>query len=303
VKFLQFLTLLLIFSFSPAYSQEKIPKLSKERAVLHTIAGDIVLAFYPDEAPQTVAQIEKLIKMGVYDGTHFPRLENDFVAQISNAEDRRVPLTAEQTKAIHPLKAEFNSIKHKRGILSMAREDNDINSADTSFSILLNDAPHLDGQYTVFGEVVSGMDVVDEFFKVAHPKSSPIVRIEIQKAVMVPNLKALEKMEIIPAHNIFFDPPAESLTDQVNIFRNLDFALYMHFFLILSTLGIFLLIAKLSTRTIRALLMTNIFVGAFCLLVGLSPFARKDTILGVFLFFGILTLLRFMGLFEAHEKK
>src|SRR6185436_7315530 len=120
--------------------------------VLHTIAGDVVLAFYPDAAPGHVQQILALARAGVFDTTHFFRIEPNFVAQISVAEDRTTPLTESQKGLIHKLKAELHpTLKHHRGTLSMAHADGDVDSGETSFSILLADAPHLDGQYTIFG--------------------------------------------------------------------------------------------------------------------------------------------------------
>ncbi|HJT79047.1 MAG TPA: peptidylprolyl isomerase, partial [Gemmataceae bacterium] len=131
---------------------EAPPRLAPERVVLRTVAGDVVLALYADVAPGHVHQILKLVRLGAYDGTHFCRIDPTFVAQISTAYDRLSPLTPEQRAAIHPLKAEFSGLRHRRGTLSMARDDGKPDSAETSFSVLLADAPHLDGKYTVFGE-------------------------------------------------------------------------------------------------------------------------------------------------------
>ena len=156
---------------------------AKERATLHTPKGDIVLKFYPSIAPQTVAQIIALIRAGDFDTTHFVRVEPGFVIQTSNVYDRTVPLSDAQRKLIHPLPAEFNGVHHRRGILSMAREDNNINSGESSFSILLGDAPHLDSKYTVFGEVESGMDVVAAIEKTPiSPDHRPLQRMTIRKA-------------------------------------------------------------------------------------------------------------------------
>ncbi len=136
------------------------PRLSDERILLRTTRGDLVLALYPDVAPRHAAQILKLVRLGVYDSTWFHRVEPGYVVQLSNAENGKRPLSPEQRAAISKLPAEFSKVLHRPGSLSMARQPDDPNSGETSFSILLQAAPHLDGKYTVFGEVVWGMPLV-----------------------------------------------------------------------------------------------------------------------------------------------
>jgi len=165
------------------------PKISEERIVFHTIEGDIILALYPEAAPEHVNQILQLVELGVYDTTHFFRVEPGFIIQISSAHDRSGgPLSDEQKSAIKKIKAEFSDIKHEKGILSMARYPEDPDSAETSFSILLNDAPHLDKQFTIFGKVVSGYDTIERILEI--PRSlnhKPEVRVEISSAELVKN--------------------------------------------------------------------------------------------------------------------
>ncbi len=127
-------------------------KVANERVVLMTDAGNIVIALYPEIAPKNVQQIMNLVQAGVYNGTCFPRIEKNFVMQLSAAESDRIPpLPGNLMSLIRPLPAEHSQLKHVRGVISMAREDKDINSAKTSFSILLGSAPHLDGNYTIVG--------------------------------------------------------------------------------------------------------------------------------------------------------
>ena len=141
------------------------PQPSENQILLHTAQGDLVLTLFPDLAPRTVAQVLKLARLGAYDTTHFGRLEKGFVMQVHNAEDRLTPLTDEQRQALQPIPAEFSQRKHLRGILSLAHADGQPDSGVSSFSILLGAAPHLDGAYTVFGEVSGGMDVLDRLEK------------------------------------------------------------------------------------------------------------------------------------------
>lgn len=165
------------------------PKKSDEYIILHTVVGDITLALYPEVAPNHVKQILKLMKMGVYDTNHFFRVEPGFIIQIGSAGDRSAgPLTAKQQSTIKTLKAEFSDLKHARGVLSMARAPDDPNSAETSFSILLADAPHLDKKYTIFGRVDSGFDTIEKILEIPRQgKTTTVKRIEIIKAEAIKN--------------------------------------------------------------------------------------------------------------------
>jgi cyclophilin family peptidyl-prolyl cis-trans isomerase len=138
---------------------------------IQTKFGDIALEFFSDAAPKTVENFKKLAGSGFYDGTAFHRIVPGFVIQGGD------PLTKSVANKNRwgtggpgwNVKAEFNKNKHSRGVLSMARSS-DPNSAGSQFFIVLKDANFLDGQYTVFGKVTSGMDVVD---KIAALKTDP----------------------------------------------------------------------------------------------------------------------------------
>lgn len=163
-------------------------KLAREYLLFHTVGGDILLALYPEVAPATVKQFLKLARLGVFDNTHFSRLEPGFVLQTSVAQDRLVPLTAEQKQAIHPLPGEFSkTLKHTRGLISMGRDDGKPDSAETSFSIMLGNAPHLDGKYTIFGHVEAGLDVVARLEEMprAEGANHPATRLTILSAHVV----------------------------------------------------------------------------------------------------------------------
>ncbi|MBS1723178.1 MAG: peptidylprolyl isomerase [Armatimonadetes bacterium] len=142
------------------------PKEGEEVAVLHTSKGDIVLKFFPDKAPKHVESFLKLVKDKFYDGTRFHRCIPGFMIQGGD------PNTKELDKSNlwgtggpdFRLKAEFNDISHKRGILSMARSS-DPDSAGSQFFIVVKDSKFLDHQYTAFGAVVKGMDVADAIVK------------------------------------------------------------------------------------------------------------------------------------------
>ena len=111
-----------------------------------------------NEAPKHVEQIKRLVRQGFYDNITFHRVIDGFMAQTGDPKGNGTGGSGKN------IPAEFNKIPHKRGIVSMARAQ-DPNSADSQFFIVLKDSPFLDGQYTVFGRVISGMEFVDNIKK------------------------------------------------------------------------------------------------------------------------------------------
>ena len=132
------------------------------KAIVNTNLGNIQFELLSDIAPETVRNFIKLAKSGFYDGTLFHRVIPKFMIQGGD------PNTKESDKSTwgtgghgYNMKAEFNSRSHLRGIVSMARA-NDPDSAGSQFFIVTSDSTFLDKQYTVFGEVVDGMEVADK---------------------------------------------------------------------------------------------------------------------------------------------
>lgn len=138
---------------------------------LRTDLGTIAIRFFPDVAPNHVKNFIDLSESGFYNGTKFHRIIPGFVIQGGdpNTKDKD-PSTWGTGGSGKRLKAEFSPIRHRRGILSMARSM-DPDSASSQFFVCVADAGALDNQYSVFGEVVSGMDVVDKI--VAGPRTGP----------------------------------------------------------------------------------------------------------------------------------
>ncbi|KAL0421136.1 UNVERIFIED_CONTAM: Peptidyl-prolyl cis-trans isomerase CYP23 [Sesamum latifolium] len=134
-----------------------VPELGSARVVFQTNYGDIEFGFYPSVAPKTVEHIFKLVRLGCYNTNHFFRVDKGFVAQVADvAGGRTAPMNeVQRLEAEKTIVGEFSDVKHVRGILSMGRYS-DPDSAQSSFSILLGDAPHLDGQYAIFGKVTKG---------------------------------------------------------------------------------------------------------------------------------------------------
>jgi peptidyl-prolyl cis-trans isomerase B (cyclophilin B) len=159
--------------------------MSEKKAVIKTNMGEIELQFFPDAAPKHVENFLELAKKGFYDGTIFHRVIPGFMIQGGD------PNTKDYDRSRHGMggpgynvKAEFNSRTHKRGILSMARSS-DPDSAGSQFFICVADSPFLDKQYTVFGEVIHGMEVADSI--VNQPRDAgdnPRERIEMTVKIL-----------------------------------------------------------------------------------------------------------------------
>ena len=131
-------------------------------AIIKTGFGNIKFSLLPDIAPETVRNFSQLAKSGFYDGTLFHRIIPGFMIQGGDPNTKNPDKsTWGQGGPGYNLKAEFNSRSHLRGIVSMARSS-DPDSAGSQFFIVTSDSTFLDRQYTVFGEVVEGMEVVDK---------------------------------------------------------------------------------------------------------------------------------------------
>ena len=135
--------------------QKEVPLTGKEKARVETNKGTFVIEFYPEDAPNTVKNFIRLAESGFYDGLTFHRYVPDFVIQ---GGDPRGDGTGD---AGYNIDAEFNQRKHVTGTVAMARS-RDPNSASCQFYVTLSPKPHLDGSYTVFGQVIEGMETVNE---------------------------------------------------------------------------------------------------------------------------------------------
>jgi peptidyl-prolyl cis-trans isomerase B (cyclophilin B) len=168
------------------FSTESVEQLSAARAVIVTSMGNITLEFFPDRAPGHVRQFLRLASSGVYDGTAFHRIVKGFVIQGGHMPTRREPLDEKQQAYVRTLQPEFNATAHDRGIVSMARLD-DPASASSSFFIVLARTPSLDGKYTVFGRVVSGMEVIETIEAVPLNGEEPVTRVEVSRVTVTGN--------------------------------------------------------------------------------------------------------------------
>ena len=174
-------------------SLDSTPLADDEVAVLRTSLGDLTVAFWPDVAPNTVANFKELARAGFFDGTCFHRVVRDFMIQggdplTKEPEHERLWGTGDPGYAIP---AEFNDRPHRRGVISMARSE-DPDSAGSQFFICLADAPFLDGQYTAFGQLIAGDDVLGLIGVVAVREapdgelSRPVERVTLENVRIVP---------------------------------------------------------------------------------------------------------------------
>ena len=157
-----------IFLFNPFNSNSDSSDNMSDRqiAVIETNLGTIVIQLFPDVAPGHVENFVKLAQDGFYDGTTFHRVIPGFMIQGGDPNSKDDDRSNDgQGGPGYTINAEFSDKPHKRGILSMARAQ-DPNSAGSQFFIVVADSNFLDGQYTVFGEVIEGMEVADKIVNV-----------------------------------------------------------------------------------------------------------------------------------------
>src|SRR6476661_8953138 len=168
---------------------------ANEVAVISTTEGELVVRLWPDVAPKTVENFKKLAKEGFYDGTAFHRIVKGFMIQGGD------PLSKSDNDMVgtggpgYKIKAEFNDKPHVRGVLSMARSQNP-DSAGSQFFICLGEARFLDRQYTAFGQLVKGDEVLGKIGETpttqsgGGEKSKPVKRIGVNSIKIGPETEA-----------------------------------------------------------------------------------------------------------------
>ena len=167
---------------APPFTEESDAELADHRVVLETTFGEIGIELLPETAPNHVRNFLRLAALGAYDGTAFHRVVPGFMIQTGWTETREPPLPESLEKHITNLQPEFSDLPHEPGTVSMARLA-ELDSAMTSFFIVTARAPALDGEYTVFGRVVSGYEAVEAIESLpAAEDESPLERVAIQRA-------------------------------------------------------------------------------------------------------------------------
>jgi peptidyl-prolyl cis-trans isomerase B (cyclophilin B) len=180
--------------FAAEENQENPPmNASNEVAVIKTSEGDMVVQFWNDAAPNTIENFKKLARSGSYDGTIFHRIVKRFMIQGGdpNSKDPAKESSYGEGGPGYKIKAEFNDRSHERGVISMARSS-DPDSAGSQFFICLASVPRLDHQYTTFGKLIKGDDVLGRIGDTPVTRSSsgenskPIKRVVIESIKIVP---------------------------------------------------------------------------------------------------------------------
>jgi len=187
-----------ILAVASVNAEEQKPMNSaNEVAVIKTSEGEMIAEFWPDMAPNTVENFKKLARSGFYDGTAFHRIVKGFMIQGGD------PLTKDPAKESrygtgdpgYKIKAEFNDRSHERGVLSMARSS-DPDSAGSQFFICLANVSRLDHQYTTFGKLIKGDDVLGKIGDIEVTMSDSGERSKPAKRVTV------ESIKIVPADSV-----------------------------------------------------------------------------------------------------
>ncbi len=178
--------------------EEKSPmNSSNEVAVIKTSEGDMVVQFWTDAAQNTVENFKKLARQGFYDGTIFHRIVKEFMIQGGdpNSKDPAKENSYGQGGPGYNIKAEFNDHSHDRGVVSMARGP-DPDSAGSQFFICLAPVPRLDHQYTTFGKLIKGQDVLEKIGDISVTRNSMGEPSKPTKRVVI------ESIKIVPADSV-----------------------------------------------------------------------------------------------------
>ena len=170
---------------------------SNEVAVIRTSEGDMVVRFWNDAAPNTIENFKKLARSGFYDGTIFHRVVKGFMIQGGdpNSKDPAKENKYGEGGPGYKIKAEFNNHSHERGVISMAREPNP-DSAGSQFFICLAPVTRLDHQYTTFGKLSKGNDVLDKIGE------APVTRNSAGEMSKPTKRIVIESIKIVPADSI-----------------------------------------------------------------------------------------------------
>ncbi len=298
--------MLFLVPYPSASVEVNIVKISQHRVIMETDLGMLVFAFYPDIAPLHTQQITRLINAGAYDSTHFFRVIPGFIIQTSEITDRNVSLTQEQNDLLKPIKAEFTDVlKHRKGVLSMARMPESPDSARSSFSIMLGNAPHLDGEYTIFGQLESGGQTLARILAIPRNGENPASRITINRAYVVKDIEShYQKYPRDPVSGNSFSSGANDsvITDYFRLHdEKIQLVVICALVIIALNLVSFLFYKKLSKAMLLSIQMITILISSFLLFVLLTKAAHHDSWLAIVIFTGLFLLFRLMSQFENRK--
>jgi len=259
-----------------------------ERVVLRTTVGDLVLAFYPDVAPKHVRQVISLAQLGAYDTSEFNHVQPGVLVQLAGHLMRRTPLPPDVAD-VQKLPAEFSPLPHRRGVLSMARDESDPNSAESSFCILTGDAPHLNGAYTIFGTLEAGEEVLDLIARLK--VEQPDLRIEVERTEVFASPEKLQatiiRGPIVPPESVRPRPPVTRVM--------IGWILFL-----VAGVGISFVPARHLATRLRTAALTVVLMAAFPFFVytASQTVSSGSAPLAVAVFVGLLIFFRLMSTFE-----
>src|SRR5436853_2950391 len=184
-------------AFAADEKKESPMNATNEVAIIKTSDGDMVVQFWTDAAPKTIENFKKLARQGFYNGTIFHRIVKGFMIQGGdpNSKDPAKENSYGQGGPSYKIKAEFNDHPHERGVISMAREP-DPDSAGSQFFICLGSVPRLDHQYTTFGKLIKGEDLLGKIGDTSVTRNSMGENSKPTKRVTI------EKIDIVPADSV-----------------------------------------------------------------------------------------------------
>lgn len=186
-----------LFAAEEKKEEKTSVNVSNEVAVIKTSEGEMVVQFWTDAAPNTIENFKKLAREGFYDGTIFHRIVKGFMIQGGdpNSKDPAKENSYGQGGPSYKIKAEFNDHSHERGVVSMARSA-DPDSAGSQFFICLAPVPRLDHQYTTFGKLIKGDDVLEKIGDTPVTRNSSGENSKPTKRVVI------ESIKIVPADSV-----------------------------------------------------------------------------------------------------
>ncbi|MBI4423842.1 MAG: peptidylprolyl isomerase [Elusimicrobia bacterium] len=271
-----------LLGWAAAWSAAPGLRLADERLLLRTVGGDVVVGLYADAAPEHVSRLLKLARLGVYDSAHFFRVAPGAEVQVSEVEERSLPLSPEQASAVAPLPDAADALPPLRGSVVMAP------GARTSFSILLADRPRAKGRAVVVGRVESGLDVLEGFLVIPRDEHGrPAARLELIALEPVFQ-EELDRRRLAPARSAAPAAPGRPWTATAGLFV----------LVLVSAAG--WLVRDRFPRAAASLFLVNVLVGVFLLVAVLLPWgSRPDPFLGTALFLALLGLLTLMTRFET----
>ena len=186
-----------VFAADDKKAENPTMNASNEVAVIKTSEGDMVVQFWNDAAPNTIENFKKLARSGFYDGTIFHRIVKGFMIQGGDpsSKDPGKESSYGQGGPGYKIEAEFNDHSHDRGVISMARSS-DPDSAGSQFFICLAPVPRLDGQYTTFGKLIKGDDVLKKI------GDTPVTRSSTGEMSRPTKRVVIESIKIVPAESV-----------------------------------------------------------------------------------------------------